>query len=89
MLLETDIEIQGYEGTWDIEFTDTGLFKCTNEDNVLFYRLNKLPQQLTAYEQNEILTYRLGPNYDSNELVYLSDIFMHGEHIDQITQGTY
>lgn len=85
MFLDEDIEIQEYEGTWLIEFTELGNYKCTNNNNVIFYKLNKLPHQLTDNERIEVLDYRLGSNnYDINELVSLSDIFIHGVHITKI-----
>lgn len=82
-----DIEIQGHDGEWLVEFMDTGVFTCKSDtsDRVLLYKLDKLPHQLNESQRQSVLDYRLGAgNYDVSELVTIGDMFMEGSYITEL-----
>lgn len=81
-----DIELEGYEGEWLVEFTDVGVFTCKCTTNpyapTLIYKLDKLPHQLNESQRQSVLDYRLGANnYGVEELVTIGDMFMEGSYI--------
>lgn len=84
---DSDIEIQGHDGEWLVEFMDTGVFKCVTNasDKVVIFKLDKLPHQLNESQRQSVLDYRLGAgNYGVDELVTIGDMFMEGSHITEL-----
>lgn len=56
-----------------------------NEQGKLrFYIATKHPENLTDEERHRVLEYRLGRNYDKDEIVNYVDLFLQFEFVEQI-----
>ena len=82
-----DIEINGHEGEWLVEFTNLGVFTCKSNTTTkeVIFKLDKLPHQLNESQRQSVLDYRLGVgNYGVDEMVTIDDMFMEGSHITEL-----
>ena len=75
-----------HEHEWKVTLNDFGVFVCKSLGaSDRYYSLDIAPSQISAEKRKEILDFCLGvDNYDKNEKLSFSDIFLHGEFITSL-----